>query len=246
MTLFDFFEQAFDFVGDIFSDVSGGDIIEGVTKIVTSKQRADANRAATDRVAAGAQAQADAIREGNRLAQLRFDELAELGEPGITALRSVVASDPRRLTPGQELSLSDTRRDTINALNRSGLRGSGRAVLAGLRGVESDVRGRAVESNLSRRDAASRVLAGQSAAATTRSGEIDIATGRAVGEAANRTGELAGATDFANANLRGQTLGDVAAIISSEDKSKGRSSKFKTRDEDDDDDSTAVGLGGRV
>lgn len=125
------------------------------------------------------------------------------------------------------------RRQSVTSLNKSGLRGSGRAVLEALRGVESDFRANAIDTNLNRRDTASRQLAGENFNATGNAARIDASTGRTVGDAEVGKAVVTGNADTANAGLRGSAIGDIAGIIASEEKVKGRGSKYGSDDDDD-------------
>ena len=266
MALFDIFEGAFDFVGDIFGGIDARDIVQSATSLIGAKQTSDANREAAEIAARAqreavqaqqeaAQREAVLIREGNTEALARLDALAAQSQPGQTALRQILAVDPSMLTSEQERSLDETRRTTVNALNTSGLRGSGRAVLSGLRGVESDFRTRSLDTNLRRRQDAANRLAGQNVGATTgaanilgrqgeRLGSVEGRQGAVEGGALRTVGALEGGANVANASIRGQTLGDIAAIISSDEKDRRRSSRFAPRKKDEEANG-AVGLGGR-
>lgn len=255
MGLFDIFEKSFKVAGEFLSGIDAGDVVQGVTSVVGSKIAQEGNRKAQE-IARDAEREATAresalIREGNAAAQERLDAQAALALPGQTALRRIVAADPNVLTPQQEEALADARRSTVNALNTSGLRGSGRATLSALRGVESDFRTGAGETNARLRQDAANRLAGTNTATNLRAATFDVAEGNRLGGVEGgglrNVGAIESSIEPANAALRGQTLGDIAAIISSDEKKRRRSSRFATTPPPGaTPQSGAVGLGGPV
>lgn len=249
MSIWGAISDAFDFVTDVVTSDPVGDIVQAGASIAGGLIAADANRDAARDVRRGAEAEAAAIRDANARADARFHQINEQTQPGIDALNAIVAADPFELTPEQRESLDDVRRSSVASLNASGLRGAGQAQLAALRGVESDFRSSAIDSNLVRRDRAASQLADEGFDAQTRQAGLDADTGRAAGSAALTSSLADAGAGTATANVTGQTIGDVAAIIASQEKDKARSSRFADpddSDDDDDDDGRPIGLGGRV
>lgn len=225
---------------------------------------AKANQQALERVDEGSQealarvdeAQRQAllrVDQGNQQALERVDQTRAIALPGVSRLRTVAMQQPDRLTPDQEYQLEEARRQALTGLNASGLRGSGRATTAVLRGVESDFRNRAIAQNRDRTDRAAAALAGpyfgaagqganlrsvaagQGANVITRAGEVQGANVRSTaGQGAgliSGTGETQADRQTANARLTGQTLADVASILT--EREKKRESRFGESDDRD-------------
>lgn len=197
------------FIGD--GGWVGPALMAGATLYV-GQQAAAANVQAAQ-IAAQAQARsAAAIQEGNRLAQQRFEQTQAQAQPAVDALQRIAASDPYTLTLQQEQEVDDTRRQTLNALSVSGLRGSGRATVAAVRQAEDNTRGRLIQQNQQRADAATTGLASQYFSATGQAANVDAATGQAVGGTIQNQGNLQAESLLANTSLQGRALGDVAAV----------------------------------
>lgn len=163
-----------------------------------------------------------AINEATR----QYEETKTLAAPGVARLRQTVAS-PGRLTPVQADELQDTRRRTLNDLSRSGLRGSGRAVTTAFKNVESDFVNKALDANRQRGDQAASELAGPFFNATGQTANLVLKGADAESGALADQGEAQQGKTIANANLAGQTLGDVSSLIASE--VKGRESRYGDR-----------------
>ncbi len=239
---------------DVGSDLLGfaGDniapIIQGGATIAETLIKADANRDAAEANARALEQQADALRQqaeeiraGNEAAAARFEEQSRLTEPGVSRLRSVIAN-AGNLTPFEEQQLDEARRQTTTALSGSGLRGSGRATFEAVRGVESDFFNRINQSNLARSDRAASQLAGANFDATRSAARIDQdARAPAVEAQAGGLRAVAGTQDsqsnLANALLTGQAIGDIAGIITADN--KGRASR-RPRLKDDEEEEKEV------
>lgn len=224
-------------------------LIGGAAAVGGALIAADANREASDKAAQAAREQAEinrqaaaastaAIREGNSLAQQRFEQARADALPGLEYQRASIAN-AGKLTPLQAQQLDDVRRTTNNALAVSGLRGSGRAAVAAVRRSEADFTNRAIDDNRRRADAAASGLAQQSFRANEQAASVDAATGRAVGQGyvdgARATGQgalqagLYGAeSDLATAQARGRAIGDIGTIINDTLK-EGRRSNYSRR-----------------
>lgn len=203
-----------------------GGVINGAASLFGASKAADANVEAANIYAQSADKQAEAIREGNQLAQERYDQLMEIGKPGISHLREVTLTDPYELTPGQKTSLDDIRRQTTNVLNNSGLRGAGRSITAAIKDVENDARGKFIDANIGRRDNAAAGLTGQYGAGVSGGAQTAINAGNATGNAALAGGTANANANTANAGLWGAAIGDVAGIVASELKSMDRESRY--------------------
>lgn len=216
-----------DSLGKLFSadNLLAGAIVGGAS-LYSSSQASKANKQAAQIAARGAQAQADAIREGNRMADQRLQQISAETAPGTSYLRTVV-SNPMALTPLQQQQLEETRRQSTNALRRSGLSGSGRAVTAAIKNVESDFTNRAMDSNMRRADSAATNLSGANIAAQTGGANLEASTGRAQGQAASTGADAAAGATIANGRLGGQAIGDLAGVIAAD--VKGRESRYADR-----------------
>jgi len=224
-----FFSDIIDGVGDLFSGGGGFDgnsFVDAAVNIGGAFIAKDANDDAAEKIAAAERERAAAIRAGNDAAQARFDQTLQLTQPSIDALTRIGTSDPSTLTPGQERDLEDARRQATNTFSTSGLRGSGRAVTAGIRDVESTFRNQAFDINRARKDDANRTLAGEGFAATGQAAGLDVDSGRVEGDAAAGAGNAFASAGLANANLQGGALADISSLISSEEKRRGRDSVF--------------------
>lgn len=219
------FEPVADFFGGNGGGVAGA-IAGGVATLGGALISSSANERAAEKSAAAAKAQADAITAGNQAAQQRFETVQAQTQPGLDHLRGVVTNS-QGLTPEQQRELEDVRRRSLDTISRSGLRGSGRAVTAALRGVEEGYVGRAIESNRSRADAAAGRLANPYFDAAGNMANLDASTGRAQGSAAMSAGLDDAAAGLATGSVRGQALGDIASLIASD--RKGREGRYAKR-----------------
>ncbi|MEC9347679.1 MAG: hypothetical protein VYB54_15745 [Pseudomonadota bacterium] len=110
---------------------------------------------------AGSLAALDRLGVGADRAQQIYRDVLDLSSQGITSLRQIGASRPEDLTPGQQLVLDDTLKDTQAALDRSALRGAGRAQVAVMDDIAKRYRASAYDTNQARIDDANRRLASQ-------------------------------------------------------------------------------------
>ena len=203
-----------------------GSIVLGVATIGSAIFSSRANTEAAEAAAEAERARIEAIREGNRLAQERFERIQEETAPARSFLRRTVAG-VHGLTPFQMQQLEDLRRRTQQFLAASGLRGAGRSTVAAMRAVESDFVNRALEANRGRADVAASQLARAGFSAARSGAILESSTGRAAGEGALRSGLFGAQAGIANAALRGEALGDIASLISTE--AKGRESRYAQR-----------------
>lgn len=225
------------FIGD--GGWVGPAMMAGATLYV-GQQAAAANVQAAQ-IAAQAQARsAAAIQEGNRLAQQRFEQqqadtkaMQAQIQPAVGRLQTMAAADPYAMTPQQDQEVDDTRRQTLNALAVSGLRGSGRATVAAVRRAEDNTRGRLIQQNQQRADAATTNLSGQYFSLqgagnqmATQAANVDASTGQAVGGTIQNQGNLQAESLLANTSLQGKAIGDIAAVTADSLK-EGRRSYYR-------------------
>jgi len=209
---------------------SGSAVIQAAAQvggvILSSRANTDAAKQAS-RVAA----ESTAAREtSQRAAQARFADIQEQTAPGVSHLRSVAGTDPAALTPQQQISLDDLRRDTDARFAASGLRGAGRSVVAGIRDVDARFMANALAQNQQRQDTAAGTLAGESFRAQTSAADLEAGVGgiRGAGITGSATPKIA--AGLANTQLTGEAIGALGSLFQSELKERGRPSRF----EDDD------------
>lgn len=186
---------------------------------ISSRGNTDAARIA----AQSSQMQAAAVQQGNQLAQQRYEEAKAISAPAVARAQQIV-NQGTDLTADQQAQVADARRATTNALQVSPLRGSGRATVAAIRKVEGDLTNQLISQNRARADQATSTLANQYFAANSGAANLDANTGQAVGQAINNAGMTNAGATVANANLRGQALGDIGTIINDAWKESRRSS----------------------
>jgi hypothetical protein len=211
------------FIGD--GGWIGPALMAGAT-LYASNQATQANLQAAQIAAQASARQVDAIREGTALAQQRFDTVQQQAQPAVQQLQRIAATDPYALSPAQQQEVDDARRQTLNALAVSGLRGSGRATVAAVRKVEDSTRGRLIDQNQQRADTATTGLAGQYFNAVGQAANIDAASGYAAGHGYANQGGIQASALLANANVQGRALGDIAAVTADALK-EGRKSYYR-------------------
>jgi hypothetical protein len=184
-------------------------LIKGAGDIYGAISSSNANTKAAKKLA-------EAEQQKVALQKQVYGDLQDQSAPAVNYFRTTLAS-PSTLTPDQEDERGELERQTLNQVNRTGLRGSGRAVTSALRRVDADYVNGAMAQNRSRRDTAAGQLSGQyfSAADNLARGEGDAIEGAA------SAGAQAGIN---NASLRGQAIGDIGGLIASE--IKGRDSAY--------------------
>lgn len=195
----------------ISGDWFGAAAVAGAT-VAGAVISADANKEAARMASDASQRQADEIRRGNTLAQQRYDAVQEQTAPAV-ARTTAMMNQGETLTDAQREQIDEARRVTTNQLSVSPLRGSGRATVAAIRKVESDLTNDLTQQNRTRADQATRELTSQNFAATNAAAGLDAATGRAVGAAAMNEGVINANATTATGSLRGQVIGDIGTII---------------------------------
>lgn len=204
-----------------------GSIIGIGTSLLGNRQADRANQAAAEQAAAAAAQQAAAIREGNRLAQQRFDQLQRMTAPGVEhQVNTIGRYSSGALNPSQERAIENARRRTLQALAISGLRGSGRATTAAVRDVEGRLLDNAIESNMQRAERASAGLANTYFNAANQAAGIDMRTGLATGQGALNAGMIGADYALAEGQRRGRAIGDLGGYINDAIKTAQRSGWF--------------------
>jgi hypothetical protein len=186
------------------------------------------NEKAASRIVEANERNAAAVEAANLEAQERYEQLAADAAPGVTYLKKLAANDPYSLTPGQEQFLEQQRRETANALSRSGLRGSGRAVTTALREVDSNSRNNLIDSNLARSDRAASQLSGMSLPANSGAANYGVDAARYGTGAMSENAEVQGASELANDQLSSSGLADISGAVSALIKEGRKSRYFKT------------------
>lgn len=125
-----------------------GSLIEVGGKLAGAYIQSEGIKSASDIYAQGNAAYLAELRAGQDAAQTRLDTLSAETRGGTDYLRRVVASDPYRLTPGQETGRTDNRIRTRENVAASGLRGSGRAQVAVINAADRRFTDSAIGSNI--------------------------------------------------------------------------------------------------
>ena len=227
--------DAVSFVGDAFggggSSGSGnwlgvaGQVVDTGLGLWSNYETQQENDKAAKRIVEANERNAAAVEAANLDAQERYERLAADAAPGVTYLKRLAANDPYQLTPGQQQELERQNRETANALSRSGLRGSGRAVTSALREVDSNTRANMIDSNLARSDGAAGQLAGMSMPTNSGAANYGVDAARYGTGAMGTNAEVQGPADLANDQLSSGGLADISGAVSSLIK-EGRKSRY--------------------
>ncbi len=199
----------------------------GGAALLGQSQASKANKRAAEIAAEAERNSTAAIVQGNQQAQARFDQLSTQGQPGMDYLRTVTGADPNVLTPQQQLQMEDLRRASTQQLAASGLRGSGRAVTASLRQVEQAGMGDMIAGNQRRSDAAASQLAGIGSNSQVAAGQTQQATGQAIGQGIQSTGNTLANAELANAGTNASTMGAIASIFANDAKDRAAEKRYK-------------------
>jgi hypothetical protein len=208
----------FDAIGSFFG---GGRNVLGAGAILGGAAlSSNANKKAAKEARAGSEANAEAIREGNRLAQARYEDQRRISEPAINYLQRVMAQDPNALTPEQQRGFADYQRGAQARLAASGLRGAGRAGVASVNEGAAGYMADAYGTNQRRSDTAAQRLAGGYFDANDASASLDRDTARAGGMASRDAGYLGANAGTANAAQWGTAMGALANLFAKESKER--------------------------
>lgn len=205
----------------------GTTVADTALGLYSNRETQKANERAARDISDAYSRNAEATEAANLAAQERFERLAADGQPGVTYLKRVASSDPYDMTPGQRQSLEEMRRETVNTLARSGLRGSGRAMTAALKEVDSDARNNFINANLARTDQAAGRLSNIATSSNRAAADYGVDAARhGTGNMASAA-EVSGSADIANQQVGNSGLADVNSAIASLVK-EGRKSRYFT------------------
>ncbi len=175
--------------------------------------------------------QVKALKEANKLQERAiaeatriYDEQKELAAPGVTYLRQLTSVPVNGLYPDQVAAQEELRRQGLNDISHSGLRGSGRAVTAALKRIDSDFMNEALRQNRGTRQQAASTLAGPFFSAGSSTAGALLGGGNAAAENATNIGNAQAGATLANTELIGKALGDISSLAASE--IKGRDSRY--------------------
>ena len=157
---------------------------------------------------AGTAAQVDAL----KLAQHELDVNRTAASPGLLATQEII-NRGSRLTPEQELAVTDSRAQALNALKGSSLRGSARATSAVVSDTDQRVRNNFMSQNQNQANSAALGLGGQFFSAGQNLANTAAKTGDVISQGLVNTGDIYGANTIGQGALRGQAIGDVGAVI---------------------------------
>lgn len=172
-----------------------------------------------------------ALKQANALRQQAIDkatgiysDLKTESAPAVRYLQDVVANPVGGLYPDQVEAQQEERRNALNDVSHSGLRGSGRAVTASLKKVDSDFYNNAMAQNRGNRMNAAGQLTGQFFQAGDNTANALLSGGNAAADTEEKTGNNSANLGTTNASLVGNTLGDIGSLIAQE--TKGRDSRY--------------------
>lgn len=183
----------YDWVPQVASDIYGA-----ITKTNANNQAAQTATAATQQ-ATQQELEGLTAAQGSYAASRANDAaLQEQAAPGVGQQQLAIAQQ-NTLTPAQQLALTEARRQSINALNSSDLRGSGRATVATVKNVDDNLSASLMAQNRARADAAAGTLSNQY-----------FTTGRDI----NTQNQLTGAAQIQSGKVAGAGTQDIGAIQS--------------------------------
>lgn len=193
-------------------------VIAAGATIYGAKQASEANDKAAQ-TASKAQAGATAAElEAIKVAEGTMRQQQQQASPGLMRIQDVIGRS-EALTPEQQIALNDARRTTVDTLAGGGLRGSARATVAAVRDVEGRMQGDMVAANRQRADQAASNLSGQYFNAGNNVANLNLATGKSVSAGLINTGDINAANTMGQANIKGQAIGDIGAVIADQIKS---------------------------
>lgn len=201
----------YDWVPQIASSIFA-DINSNNANATASQQAITATNAATAAQVAGqkaAQQSYDASKAND--AALQGQSAA-----GVAQQQQAIAQS-NTLTPAQQLALAEARRQTVNSLNSSDLRGSGRATVAAVKNVDDTMTAQLMDANRARGDQAASALSGQyfNAGQNANTQNANIAAsqqqvGKDQGTGINQVGNIQAGNTVNTANNDTNTAGYVS------------------------------------
>lgn len=219
MSWFDWIPTALSIGGTLLNRATANDAI----KSATDAQVDAANRGAKAEVDA-----ADAAKGYYAASQTNDRAMQTQAAPGVAQQQTAIAQQ-NVLTPAQMLALDNARRQSVNTLNSSALRGSGRATVAAIKNVDDTMRTGLMDQNRARADSAASALSGQYFTAgrdintqNSNAATASINAGKAVSTGINAAGDAQAQGDIAtgtqNVIATGQAINDIGSAIAAENK----------------------------
>ena len=188
-------------------------VIEAGATVYGAVKASDASNKAASQATQASQKSSDVELENLRIAQENLQRNQNAASPGLLALQEQV-NRGATLTPDQEIAVEDSRRQSINNLRGGGLRGSARATSAVISDTDNRVRSRFMEQNQNQSDNASRSLSGQYFNAGNAMSNNQANQGQVASRGLTDRGNIQASNTLGQAELRGNAIGDVGAIIS--------------------------------
>lgn len=168
----------------------------------------------------------EATREASRVSEANLNANRSAASPGLLRTQEII-NRGSKLTPEQQQAVDDSRRQSINALKGSSLRGSARATSAVVSDTDNRIRNNFMQSNRNTSDGAALGLAGQYFNANTSSAN-------SLSNNLINQGNIEASNTLGQGALRGGAIGDVGAVISDtlkNDVIKKRDSSYDTIEE---------------
>ncbi len=174
----------------------------------SSKAADKAASQATSATQAGVKAQQDALDFSKQV----YQDSRTAASPGLRATQNIVqrGSD---LTPEQEQAVIDSRRQSLNALQGSSLRGSARATSALIADTDKRVRNNFMSQNRNASDRAALSLTGQYFNSNNQIANNATQSGNVASQGLTTQGNIQAANTLGQSAIKGQAIGDIGAII---------------------------------
>ncbi|MRR49381.1 MAG: hypothetical protein EG825_00460 [Rhodocyclaceae bacterium] len=204
----------------LFDNITGKDIVSGIGAWYGANQATKANNQALQAKQIANQQALALTQQGNREAQTRLEQVQKMGQPGVDALRTVVAQDPNKLTPQQQIVMDDNARNLNARLAKSGLRGAGRSIASVFSDVQNRTKAGMLEQNQNRSDRAASSLATPSINAQIQGANVANQGGATAANLATDMGEATGNAVTSNAAVEAQTIGNVLGSVLARDDSR--------------------------
>lgn len=176
-----------------------------------------------------------AMKEANKIEQAKlaeatrqYEDLKTTAAPAVSYLQNLISVPQGGLYQDQVAAQEDNRRQALNDLSHSGLRGSGRAVTASLKSIDSDFVNNALAQNRGARQAAAGQLTGPYFNAGSNIAQATLNGGRTQADNVAEQGANTGNAMLANTQLIGKAIGDISSLAASE--IKGRDSRYSDDD----------------
>lgn len=140
--------------------------------------------------------------------------------PGLLATQAVI-NRGSRLSPEQEQQVADTRAQALNALKGSSLRGSARTTAAIIADTDKRTRDNLMSQNQTRADNAAGTLTGQYFNAANNIANVSS-------QGLVNSGNISAANTLGQAQISGQAIGDIGAIIADAAKTKAQEERKRS------------------